>query len=68
MVQKTLDLNKPINMEEEEIYHLSPEELEAVEEGLWQIETGLFFSNEEANRRVEKFSGNTILNCTMNRK
>lgn len=41
-------------MEEEEIYHLSPDELKAVKEGLWQIENGLFISHEEANRRVEE--------------
>jgi len=41
-------------MEEEEIYHLSPEEMEAVNEGIWQIEHGLFISHEESNRRVEE--------------
>jgi hypothetical protein len=41
-------------MEEEEIYHLSPEELEAVNEGIWQIENGFFISNEEANKRAEE--------------
>ena len=41
-------------MEEEEIYHLSPEELDVVKEGLWQIENGLFISHEEANKRIDE--------------
>jgi predicted transcriptional regulator len=41
-------------MEEEEIYHLSPEELEAVKEGLWQIENGLFISHKEANKWIDE--------------
>jgi predicted transcriptional regulator len=45
-------------MEEEEIYHLSPEELEAVQEGIWQIENGLFISHEEANKKVEELLKN----------
>jgi len=40
--------------EDEEIYHLSPEELEAVNEGIWQIENGFFFSNEEACRHFDE--------------
>ena len=55
MVQKILDLNKThTHMEEKEIHHLSPEELEAVKEGIWQIENGLFLSHEEANKRIDE--------------
>ena len=45
-------------MEEEEIYHLSPEELKAVKEGIWQIENGLFLSHEESNKKIEELFKN----------
>jgi len=49
-------------MEEEDIYYLSPDELEAVKEGIWQIENGLFISHEEANRRIALILNNHYLN------
>ena len=42
----------------EEIHHLSPEELEAVKEGVWQIENGLFLSHEESNKKIEELLEN----------
>ncbi|MDB5089628.1 MAG: hypothetical protein JWR09_3622 [Mucilaginibacter sp.] len=45
-------------MEKEEIYHLSPEEMEAVNEGIWQIENGLFLSHEESNKKIEELLKN----------
>ena len=51
-------------MEDQEIYHLSPEELAAVNEGIWQIENGLFLSHGEANRRIEEILNNYDINSS----
>ena len=41
----------------EEIYRLSPEEIAAVKDGISQIDSGQFFSNEEANKIFDKCLG-----------
>ncbi len=41
----------------EDVYTLSPEELAAVKDGIAQIDNGQFFSNEEANRIIDKCLG-----------
>jgi predicted transcriptional regulator len=37
----------------EDVYQLSEEEAEAVQEGIDQIENGFWISNEEANKRID---------------
>ena len=45
-----------VNFEEDNsIYIMSPEEKEAVKEGLEQIERGEWITNEEADRRAEEW-------------
>ncbi len=44
-----------ITFEEQEIYEMSPEEVEAVNEDIQQIENGQWISHEEANRRIDGF-------------
>ena len=39
----------------DETYHLSQEELEAVEDGIAQIENGQSITNDEASRWAEEF-------------
>ena len=39
----------------DEVYIMSPEEIEAVEDGRRQIENGEWITNEEANRRIDDF-------------
>jgi predicted transcriptional regulator len=41
----------------EDVYKLSSEEIKAVEEGIAQIENGQFFTNEEANKIIDKCLG-----------
>jgi hypothetical protein len=38
----------------DDVYRLNPEELAAVKDGIAQIESGRFFSNEEANKIFDK--------------
>ncbi|HEY8930953.1 MAG TPA: hypothetical protein VIM55_17245 [Mucilaginibacter sp.] len=40
-------------MEEDEIYQLSPEELEAINEGMEQIKNGQWLSHEEVNKKIK---------------
>ena len=44
-------------MQEDEIYELSPEEIEAINEGLAQLDNGQWITNEEANRRADELLG-----------
>jgi len=44
-------------VESDEVYVLSPEEIEAVEEGIDQIERGMAISNEEARKIFDKCLG-----------
>jgi len=39
------------------VYHLSQEEIVAVNEGIEQIEKGMFVTNEEANKLIDKCLG-----------
>ncbi|QEC76658.1 hypothetical protein [Mucilaginibacter ginsenosidivorax] len=39
------------------VYQLSPEEIIAVNEGIEQIEKGMFVTNEEANKLIDKCLG-----------
>jgi hypothetical protein len=45
------------DIESDEIYALSPEEIEAVKDGIDQIEKGLAISNEEARKIFDKCLG-----------
>lgn len=44
-----------LESEIEDVYHLSPEEREAVNEGLTQIKNGQFLTNEEINAKFDKW-------------
>lgn len=50
-ISRVLDLNTQID----DIYQMSKEETDAVNEGLDQIEKGLFLSHEESNKRVDEW-------------
>ena len=50
-------LSEIIDFESDEIYRLSPEEKAAVREGMEQIDSGLFFTNEEAKKIIDKCLG-----------
>ncbi|RYU87924.1 hypothetical protein EWM62_15640 [Mucilaginibacter terrigena] len=52
-------ISRLVNLElfADEIYKLNPEEFEAVKEGIAQIESGLFVSEAEANRTIDKCLG-----------
>jgi predicted transcriptional regulator len=39
----------------DEVYIMSPTEIEAVEDGIGQIENGQWITNEEANKRVDEW-------------
>jgi len=39
------------------IYEMSPEEIDAVKEGIAQIDSGQWITNEEANKRADKWLG-----------
>ena len=39
----------------DEVYKLSAEEVEAVNEGMYQLKNGFFVSNEESNRRADEW-------------
>jgi predicted transcriptional regulator len=47
-------------VKQEDVYQLSEEEAEAVQEGIDQIENGFWISNEEANKRVDAVLRKTI--------
>jgi hypothetical protein len=46
-----------VNFEEkfDEVYIMSPAEIEAVEDGRRQIENGHWITHEESNRRIDEF-------------
>jgi len=50
-------LSRVFDFEEqvENVYEMSPEEIEAVNIGLDQISKGLFLSNKESNKRVDEW-------------
>lgn len=50
-ISRILDINTQID----DIYQMSKEETDAVNEGLDQIEKGLFLSDEESNKRVDEW-------------
>lgn len=50
-ISRVFDLNAQID----DIYQMSQEETDAVNEGLNQIEKGLFLSHEESNKRVDEW-------------
>jgi len=43
---------------EEEVYHLSPEQIAGIEEAKEQIKNGRFLTNEEANKEVQEWLKN----------
>jgi len=45
------------------VYKMSLEEIKAVNEGIVQIENGQFFTNEEANKMIDKCLGNNLVNA-----
>jgi predicted transcriptional regulator len=51
------EISRLIDLEEqmEDVYQLSPEETNAVNEGLDQIKNGLYFSHEESNKRADEW-------------
>jgi predicted transcriptional regulator len=50
-ISRVFDLNAQMD----DIYQMSQEETDAVNEGLNQIEKGLFLSHEESNKRVDEW-------------
>jgi len=46
-----------LEMQIDEVYKLSPDELNAVNEGIYQIDNGMFLTNEEANKIIDKCLG-----------
>jgi predicted transcriptional regulator len=52
-------ISRLIEVEEQagNVYKLSPDELSAVNEGIAQIESGLFVTNEEASKIINKCLG-----------
>ncbi len=52
-ISRVIDLEVQID----EVYRLSPDEFNAVKEGIDQINSGLFLSNDEANKRIDKCLG-----------
>ena len=45
-------------MSEDEIYEPSPEEIAAINEGLTQLDSGQWITNEEANKRADEWLEN----------
>jgi hypothetical protein len=52
-ISRVIDLEVQID----ETYRLSPDEFKAVKDGVDQIDNGLFLSNEEANKLIDKYLG-----------
>jgi len=50
-ISRIIDLELKID----EVYQLSPEEAKSVKEGLDQLDNGQWISNEEANKRADKW-------------
>jgi hypothetical protein len=46
-----------LEMQIDDVYKLSPDELKAVKEGIDQIDNGSFLSNKEANKLIDKCLG-----------
>ncbi|MEO6978913.1 MAG: hypothetical protein ABI113_11065 [Mucilaginibacter sp.] len=46
-----------LEIELDEVYKLSPDELNAVNEGINQIDSGMFVTNEQANKIIDKCLG-----------
>ncbi len=43
--------------ESKDVYKLSPAELSAIKDGIEQIDNGLYFTNDEANKIIDKCLG-----------
>jgi hypothetical protein len=52
-------ISRLIELEDQisDVYKLSPDELKAVNEGIEQIDNGLFLTNDEANKLIDKCLG-----------
>lgn len=46
-----------IDFESNEVYEMSQREIDAVKEGLAQLNSGQWITNEEANKRADKWLG-----------
>ncbi|HTD97637.1 MAG TPA: hypothetical protein VK668_00045 [Mucilaginibacter sp.] len=52
-ISRVIDLETRMD----EIYEMSPEEIEAVKEGIAQLDNGQWVSNDEANKMIDKCLG-----------
>jgi len=52
-ISRVIDLETRID----EVYEMSPEEIEAVKEGIAQLDNGQWITNKEANKRADEWLG-----------